>query len=135
VIVGLVAYSFWLATGAPVGAQLAGRGYPEVAAPPLTPSTTRGAQDYAAHCAACHGPDGAGVRADGKYAFPPLWGPHSYNAGAGMRRVPTAAAFIKANMPPGAGGSLTDQQAWDLAAYVNSRPRPPVPRTGPAAKR
>ncbi len=135
VIVGLVAYSFWLATGAPVGAQMAGRGYPVVATAPLAPSAARGAQDYATHCAACHGPDGAGLRAAGKYTFPPLWGKDSYNAGAGMHRVPTAAAFIKANMPLGAEGSLTDQQAWDLAAYMNSRPRPPDPRTKPTSKR
>ncbi len=135
VIVGLVAYSFWLATGAPVGAQLAGRGYPEVAQPPLAPSATRGAREYTTHCAACHGPAGAGLREQGKYTFPPLWGPDSYNAGAGMNRVPTAAAFIRANMPSGAGGTLSDQQSWDLAAYIHERPRPPDPRTRPAPKR
>lgn len=134
VIVGLVAYSFWLATGAPVGAQLAGRGYPEVGAPPQPASATRGAKDYLARCAACHGADGAGLRSRGNYVFPPLWGSNSFNAGAGMHRVPTAAAFIKANMPPGAEGSLSDQQAWDLAAYVASRPRPADPRRHTASK-
>ena len=46
-----------------------------------------------------------------------------------MHRIDTAAAFIKANMPLGQGGTLTDQQAWDVAAYINSQPRPPDPRT------
>jgi thiosulfate dehydrogenase len=46
-----------------------------------------------------------------------------------MHRINTAAAFIKANMPLGQGGTLTNQQAWDVAAYINSKPRPPDPRT------
>jgi len=129
VVVSLVSYAFWLATGAPVGAQLAGRGFPAVPQPALTPSVTRGADVYQAHCAACHQADGAGLRADGKYTFPPVWGRDSYNKGAGMHRMHTAAAFIKANMPLGQGGTLTDQQAWDVAAYIDSKPRPPDPRT------
>jgi thiosulfate dehydrogenase len=123
VITGLTAYSFWLATGAPVGAHLVGRGYPEVAQPPQKPSLARGEHVYAAHCAVCHQDDGAGVRG----TFPPVWGRESYNKGAGMHRIPTAAAFIKANMPLGQGNALTDQQAWDVAAYINSKPRPPNP--------
>ena len=128
VVVGLVSYAYWLATGAPVGAQLSGRGYPPVAEPALPPDAKRGAGVYREHCAACHGTAGQGTRSRSSYAFPPLWGPGAYNAGAGMRRVPTAAAFIKANMPPGQGGTLTDQQAWDVAAYVNAQPRPQDPR-------
>ncbi len=135
VVVGLVSYSYWLATGAPVGAQLAGRGFPAVAEPPLVPAAARGAQVYQAHCAACHGANGAGLKAGTTYTFPPLWGRDSYNAGAGMHRVPTAAAFIKANMPLGQGGTLTDQQAWDVAAYMNGHARPPDPRTRAARAR
>ena len=81
---------------------------------------------YRVHCAACHGANGGGLKAGATYTFPPLWGRDSYNAGAGMHRVPTAAAFIKANMPLGQGGTLTDQQAWDVAAFMNSHPRPAV---------
>ena len=78
-------------------------------------------------CAICHGADGAGLqatptRADG-YVFPPLWGPDSFNDGAGMHRVLTAARFIKAKMPLGQA-DLTDDQAFDVAAYINSKPRP-----------
>jgi thiosulfate dehydrogenase len=65
------------------------------------------------------------VRAAGHgYAFPPLWGPDSFNRGAGMARVSIAAAFIQAKMPLGAGGTLSDQEAYDIAAYVTSQPRP-----------
>ena len=64
--------------------------------------------------------------ADG-YQFPPLWGADSYNNGAGMARITLAAGFIKGNMPSGithATAVLTDEQAFDVAAYVNSQPRP-----------
>ncbi|HTP98560.1 MAG TPA: c-type cytochrome [Casimicrobiaceae bacterium] len=127
VITGLIAYSHWMATGAPVGAYLAGRGYPPIADAPQPPSAARGRAVYTAHCAACHQAGGGGLKQDGRYAFPPVWGSESYNAGAGMARVPTAAAFIKANMPAGQGGTLSDQDAWDVAAYVNGEPRPPDP--------
>jgi thiosulfate dehydrogenase len=78
-------------------------------------------------CLLCHGGDGAGLRAtadprDG-YVFPPLWGPDSFNDGAGMHRVLTAARFIKARMPFGLP-DLTDEQAYDVAAYINAQPRP-----------
>lgn len=128
VIVALTAYSFWLATGAPVGAHLAGRGFPEVATAPLPPDTARGKDVFATHCASCHGAAGQGLKTGATYAMPPVWGRASYNTGAGMVRVSTAAAFIKANMPFGQGNTLTDQQAWDVAAFINAQPRPPDPR-------
>ena len=56
--------------------------------------------------------------------MPPLWGPQSFNDGAGMSRPGVAAAFIRTKMPLGRGGSLDDQDAWDLAAFVTSMPRP-----------
>ena len=78
-------------------------------------------------CAACHGPDGAGLPAARElvqgFVFPPLWGPNSFNDGAGMHRVLTAAKFVKAKMPLG-NADLTDDQAFDVSAYLNSRPRP-----------
>ena len=57
------------------------------------------------------------------YLFPPLWGADSFNNGAGMTRVLTAARFIKARMPLGAA-DLSDDQAYDVAAYMNSHARP-----------
>jgi len=68
------------------------------------------------------------------YSFPPVWGRDSYNGGAGMHTIATAAAFIKANMPLGQGNTLTDQQAWDLAAFINAQPRPPDPRLKPKVR-
>ncbi|GHA91802.1 hypothetical protein GCM10007159_11650 [Modicisalibacter luteus] len=45
-----------------------------------------------------------------------------------MHRVNTAAAFIKANMPLGKPYSLSDEDAWDIAAFINSHERPQDPR-------
>jgi len=129
-------YFHWLASGAPVGETLPGQGYPDLAKTDLGYDRERGAQVFEQHCAACHGSDGQGQRdLNGKIVFPPLWGPDSYNWGAGMARVNTAAAFIKANMPMGQGGTLTDQQAWDAAAFIDSQERPKDPRqTGSVAE-
>jgi len=124
----LQAYMFWLATGAPTGKNLPGRGYMKLAKPELAYDPARGKNVFAKNCAICHGVNGQGTKANGKYAFPPLWGPDAYNWGAGMHRVNTAAGFIKANMPLGKPNSLTDQEAWDVAAYINSEERPQDPR-------
>ncbi|MEW6322516.1 MAG: c-type cytochrome [Acidobacteriota bacterium] len=81
-------------------------------------------------CAICHGGDGHGLPASANpadgYLFPPLWGPDSFNDGAGMHRVLTASRFIKARMPLGKP-DLTDDEAFDVAAYINSQPRPAMP--------
>lgn len=78
-------------------------------------------------CACCHQADGSGLLAAASpihgYLFPPLWGPDSFNTGAGMHRVLTSARFIKARMPLGKP-ELTNDEAFDVAAYINSQPRP-----------
>ncbi len=132
-MVALVAYSYWLAQGAPTGAELQGRGYPKLDKPPQAPDAKRGADVFAANCAICHGADGQGTRAGDRYTFPPLWGPQSFNAGAGMHNVATAAAFIRRNMPLGKGESLSPQEAWDAAAFMDGHARPPDPRKVSAA--
>ena len=116
----IVAYMAFLSNGFPVLATMEGQSFPPVA--PLEGDTTRGAATFAVKCAVCHGPDGAGTD-----VFPALWGNGSYNIGAGMARVRTAAAFIKVAMPQTAPGTLTDQEAYDLAKYINTRPRPDFP--------
>ncbi|RDU99527.1 c-type cytochrome [Trinickia dinghuensis] len=128
VLVALEAYSYWLAKGAPLGEKLAGQGYPKLAPPARKADYRRGEQVYAQHCALCHGADGQGQSSEGKTVFPPLWGDRSFNWGAGMHEVQNAAGFVKANMPLGLGGTLTDQQAWDVALFMDSHERPQDPR-------
>jgi thiosulfate dehydrogenase len=129
VLVALESYSYWLATGAPIDSKIAGRGYPAVSKPPLARDYARGHAVFAQHCALCHGVDGQGQSdAAGRVVFPPLWGPKSFNWGAGMGSIKNASEFIKANMPLGWGGSLSDQQAWDVATYMDSQERPQDPR-------
>jgi thiosulfate dehydrogenase len=88
----------------------------------FTADTPAGAQLFQAGCAKCHGPDG-----QGSAVAPPLWGPGSYTIGAGMARLRTAATFIRNNMPFDQPGTLSDRQAFDVAAYVNAQPRPDFP--------
>ena len=113
----MVSYLAFLSLGFPVGVEMEGQSVP--ALDPLPGDTTRGREVFNTRCAICHGPDGHGT-----IAAPPLWGPKSYNIGAGMARVNTAARFIHHLMPRDKPGSLTPQQAFDVATFVNTRPRP-----------
>ena len=123
-MIALLSYIAWLSEGVPTGVEVQGRGFKEISAP-SQPNPARGESLYVAKCAACHGADGAGLRgADNAYVFPPLWGAQSFNSGAGMARVSVAAAFVQAKMPLGNGGTLSDQDAYDIAAYFTSKPRP-----------
>jgi thiosulfate dehydrogenase len=100
---------------------------PRFAEPDRAADVDRGREVFDERCAVCHGADGLGLAAAGDpregYLFPPLWGPDSYNNGAGMHRVLTAAKFIKARMPFGEA-DLANDDAYDVAAYINSHPRP-----------
>ena len=115
----MVAYMAFLSRGAPPDGAVHGAGLPAMT--PLVPDRRRGAAVFVARCVSCHG-----ARGDGSARAPALWGPQSYTIGAGMARLRTAASFIRHNMPLG-NASLTDQQAFDVAAYVNAMPRPDFP--------
>jgi thiosulfate dehydrogenase len=98
---------------------------PSAAAEPA--DATRGSEVYARVCATCHQPQGLGKRSGEGYEFPPLWGPDSFNDGAGMDHFERAVGFIQHNMPRGIDPEkpkLTLQEAWDVAAFLRSRPRP-----------
>src|SRR5574338_31772 len=97
----MVAYLRFVSDAAPE--DMDGRGAPAVRLIERAADPVRGASVYSAHCAACHGANGQGApNPDGSgYAYPPLWGPDSFNDGAGMHRIITAANFIRANMPFG----------------------------------
>ena len=128
-LLALETYSYFLAKGAPTGAKMKGRGYPALKKPAQPMNFERGKQVYAQNCAMCHGADGQGQKsAAGKIVFPPLWGSKSFNWGAGMGNIKNAAAFIKANMPFSKGNTLSDQEAWDVAMFVDGHERPQDPR-------
>jgi thiosulfate dehydrogenase len=100
---------------------------PEFKTPNRAADPEAGERVFEKRCAACHGKEGTGLAASTKiidgYLFPPLWGPKSFNDGAGLHRVLTAARFVKAKMPLGRA-DLNDDEAFDVAAFLNSKPRP-----------
>ena len=116
----IVAYLAFLSRRTPVGPPVPNTRLQRFAA--LRADTAAGRETFGTECARCHGPGG-----EGTVIAPPLWGPQSFNIGAGMARVRTAASFIRDNMPFDRPGSLTDQQAFDVAAFVVARPRPDFP--------
>ena len=117
----IVAYITWLSQGVPSGATIPWRGLQYIdSRRPL--DSANGKKIFANKCAFCHGSDGLGTM-----AAPPVWGPQSYNIAAGMARVSVAAAFIKSNMPRTRGWTLSDDDAYDVAAYINAQPRPDFP--------
>lgn len=127
VMVAMEAYMKWLGKGIPSDAVLKTRGYNYLPLPEQTPDFARGQDVYAERCAVCHGDDGQGVKNGDRVVFPPLWGPESYNWGAGMHTMDKAAGFVKSNMPLG-NPDLTDQEAWDVVMFMNSHERPQDPR-------
>ncbi len=125
----IYAYFKWLGEDVPKGVARGGTSlmklpYLDRAADPLA-----GKQVYTANCQSCHGTNGEGqLKPDSTgYTYPPLWGAHSYNDGAGLYRLSSFAAFVKNNMPFGTDyhhPKLSNEEAWDVAAFVNSEPRP-----------
>ena len=127
-MIAILAYMQWISRDVPTGKSVTGRGFSRIKAT-RTPDPEHGRAVYAEKCAACHGPDGEGMfGATGETVFPPLWGLRSFSIGAGMARLDTAAAFVKANMPLGQGGSLSDDDAYDVAAFFTRQPRPDFAR-------
>ena len=125
----IAAYINWLGNKVPKNKKPEGVGISDLAFLNRAADTTKGQTVYLQKCQRCHGIDGSGAfNSDGiSYLYPPLWGDHSYNTGAGLFRITRFAGFVKYNMPFGVSHSkpeLTDEEAWDVAAFVNSQPRP-----------
>ncbi len=120
----VAAYIHYLSEGEVIGRPPDRWGVPTLPETGSDPNPARGSVVYKQKCAACHGADGQGTA-----AAPPVWGPGSYNAGAGMNNVQRVAGFIWANMPLGSERSLTHQEALDVAAFLHIQLRPFDPRT------
>jgi thiosulfate dehydrogenase len=127
-----VAYVRHLSDGYPPGRPVSGLGTGAMPELDRAADPERGRGLYVRACLDCHGRDGEGIRrglpttALG-YMVPPLWGPDSFNDGAGMARLITAANFLHFNMPHGTDyldPRLSVEDAWDLAAFMVSQPRP-----------
>ena len=117
----IVAYLTVISRGVPVGEHVRGEGI-KALAKDVPRDSARGHLLFRDNCARCHGTNGQGIG-----VVPALWGARSYSIGASMARVERAAAFIRYNMPFDRPGTLTDQQAFDIAAYINSMSRPDLP--------
>lgn len=113
----IVDYIGWLSQPQPARLPYVGRGL--AALPDLKPDATRGAVIYSQQCAGCHGVNGEGLA-----RFPPLWGPNSFNDGAGISEIEKMAPFVQQNMPQNRKGILSAQDAFDVSAYIHAKPRP-----------
>jgi thiosulfate dehydrogenase len=144
-MVAMLAYMQWLSTGVPVGKRVHGDNLKGIALLDRPADPGKGRIVYEKHCQRCHGDDGQGViKEDGiAYVYPPLWGPLSYQPGSSMHRLIKSAQFIKYNMPNDIASwdkpVLTDEEAMDVAAYVNddkmhTRPQPDLTNEYPVHK-
>jgi len=129
-VLAVSAYLSWLSRGYEVGVNPPWRGRNAIAPDRLLPVSKLDARAgegiYGERCTSCHGADGQGVQIGDKKAGP-LWGPDSWNDGAGASRVYTLAGIIRYSMPYLAPGSLTDEEAQHVAAFITSKPRPVFP--------
>jgi thiosulfate dehydrogenase len=129
----IIAYMNWLSTGMEVDNWTLVKGQGFISVPDLTRAADpiHGETVYADKCMICHGANGQGEwdQTAMTYIKPALWGPDSFNNGAGMNRLRTGVRFVKGNMPdnhavataPTTQLSLDD--AWDVMAYVLSHDR------------
>ncbi|SFE46547.1 thiosulfate dehydrogenase [Chitinophaga sp. CF118] len=126
----IIAYMHWLGKNVRKGYKPPGSGIKELKYLARAADPKRGKLVFEQRCQQCHGKDGAGQPDAIGYLYPPLWGENSYNTGAGIYRLSKFAGYVKDNMPFGTSPTnnntqqLTDEEAWDVAAFVNSQPRP-----------
>jgi thiosulfate dehydrogenase len=129
-VLAVSAYLTWLARGHSVGMNPPWRGRNTIPSDRLIPVSKidpkAGESIYSERCVSCHGADGQGVQIGDKKAGP-LWGPGSWNDGAGAARVYTLAGIVRYTMPYLNPGSLTDEEAQQVAAFITSKPRPVYP--------
>ena len=125
----IAAYINWLGHEVPKNIKPRGAGIRDIVFPDKPADADKGRIVYIQKCQRCHGVEGKGLLSDDgkKYTYPPLWGDNSYNTGAGLYRLSRFTGYVRDNMPfdaPNNSAPLTDEEAWNVAAFVNSQPRP-----------
>jgi thiosulfate dehydrogenase len=128
-MLAIAAYIKWLGQNVPRNIRPEGVGISDLPFLSRAADPALGKLVYEEKCQRCHGADGSGLlhTDNSRYVYPPLWGKNSYNTGAGLYRLSRFAGYVKDNMPFGVSHNatqLTDEAAWDVAAFVNSQPRP-----------
>ncbi len=113
------------------GKKAAGSGFKDLAWLDRASDPEKGMTVYTTKCQSCHQANGEGVFTSDKteYTYPALWGKNSFNDGAGLYRISNFAKYVKYNMPQGTNyqsPQLTDEEAWDIAAFVISQQRPHI---------
>jgi mono/diheme cytochrome c family protein len=110
----------------------------DVPQPSGTPDAARGEPLYVSYCSSCHGPKGEG---DGPAAAALQPRPAKHSDGAYMNALSNAHLFKvieqggqavgKSPLMAPWGGTLSDDQIWDVVAYVRSLARPPYTQSVP----
>lgn len=127
----IVSYIKWLGKDVEKGKIPEGSGFKKIEFLDRAADPIKGKTIYTEKCQSCHQENGEGIMNDEKtaYTYPPLWGKHSFNDGAGLYRLSNFAKYVKSNMPLGVNHTspqLIDEEAWDVAAFVNTQSRPHI---------
>lgn len=126
----LVSYIKWVGKDVPKDSTPKGAGLWRPIFLERSADSVKGKIVYQNQCTRCHGQEGKGVAtANGmEWKYPPLNGKNSFSIGAGLFRISRFAGYVKANMPSDLATYekpvLSDEEAWDVSAYVLSLPRP-----------
>jgi thiosulfate dehydrogenase len=125
----MAAYINFVGSNVAKGNKAEGSGLKELTWLDRAADPEKGELVFTTRCKSCHQADGEGVFATDKteYTYPALWGSNSFNDGAGLYRISSFAKYVKYNMPQGTtyqSPQLSDEEAWDVAAFVISQTRP-----------
>jgi len=121
-VTAIKTYISYLSINQIIGESPGGRGVSILSETNYEPNSLNGQIIYKQHCAGCHGDIGNGLAKN-----PPVWGMDSYTKGSGMNDIQVAAGFINTKMSEMSKFSLSTQQAFDVAAYLNKQMRPVNP--------
>jgi thiosulfate dehydrogenase len=126
----IAAYINWVGREVAKNIKPPGAGISDLGFPGRAADTARGRVVYTLQCQRCHGSAGEGLpnMDSSGYIYPPLWGKNSYTSAAGLYRISRFAGYVRDNMPYNLSTHraplLSEEECWDVGAFVNSQPRP-----------